>query len=370
MDTFIPKSFDELIGSKPVLLEWKRTIETIEKGQIVFISGFSGVGKTLGTKLLIEECGYNSLFLDTSVSTDGKDVLDRIQKFDNWSDMSTSFQQLMTNTSKKVIVIDEIESFIKLDRNILNCVLSYTKANKDLHVPIIIISHVDVLKKLGDMKNYITTHIKINRLEDVDIFLFFKTRIPKNKIRLNELMKIVEQSNGNIYSSMLSILNRLLQKNSKHSPLYYVAEEQKTLQELFECKNPTIVEKLLADDDWMNPLKVHENIIKILNREIYVDFLKKYLYYEMWHSKLDEYSMTDIHMMYLTHIILEAVRNQKTDGKIDTMDFSKLLSYISTKKKYKKLMYQKLPLSYPVEDLGLFWIHSHIYNKKNEKIIL
>lgn len=368
MDTFIPKSFDELIGSKPVLLEWKRTIQTIEKGQIVFISGFSGVGKTLGTKLLIDECGYNSLFLDTSVSTDGKDVLDRIQKFNNWS-----FQQMViTNTSKKVIVIDEIESFIKIDRNILNCVLSYTKANKGTHVPIILISHVDVLKKLGDMKNYITTHVKINRLEDVDIFLFFKARILKNKIKLNVLMSIVEQSNGNIYSTMLTVLNRLgaslLQKRVVTSN--YVAEEQKTLQELFECKNPLIVEKLLADDDWMNPLKIHENIIKILNREIYVDFLKKYLYYELWHSKLDDYSTTDIHMMYLSHIILEAVRHQNTNGKIDAMDFSKLLSYISTKKKYKKLMYDKVPPSYPVEDLGLFWIHTHIYNKKGGKNIL
>ena len=372
MDVFIPKSFDELIGSKPVLLEWKRAIQSIQKGQILFISGFSGVGKTLGTKLLVEkECSYNSLFLDTSISTDGKDVLDRIQKFHNWGDLTTSFQQMViANTSNKVIVIDEIESFIKIDRNILNCVLSYTKANKNTHIPIILISHVDVLKKLGDMKNYITTHVKINRLEDVDIFLFFKARVPKNKIKLNVLMGIIERSNGNIYSSMLTILNKL-QKNSNQKTIDYVAEEQKTLQELFQCKNPIIVEKLLADDDWMNPLKVHENIIKILDRDIYVDFLKKYLYYELWHSKLEDSStITEIHMMYLTHIILEAVRHQNTDGKIDTMDFSKLLSYISTKKKYKKLMYDKVPLSYPVEDLGLFWIHTHIYNKKSGKNIL
>lgn len=366
MDIFIPKSFDELIGSPPVLLRWKKTIENIQKGQIIFISGFSGVGKTLGTKLLLNEFSYNSLFLDTSIASDGKDVVDRIQKFHNWSNLNNSFQQLVGNKAKKVIVIDEIESFIKSDRNILNAVLSYTKTNKDTHIPVILISHMDVLKKIGDMKNYITTHIKINRLEDIDIFLFFKKRIPTNKIKVRELMNIIEQSNGNIYSSMLSILNSF----KKGIMNNYVAEEQKTLQELFECKNPLIVEKLLADDDWMNPLKIHENIIKVLDREIYVDFLKKYLYYELWHSKLDDCSTTDIHMIFLTHIILEAIRHQNTDGKIDTMDFSKLLSYISTKKKYKKLMYEKVPLCYPVEDLGLFWIHSHIYNKKGEKNIL
>ena len=369
MNNFIPKSFDELIGSKFILLEWKKTIELIEKGNIVFISGFSGVGKTLGTKLLIEECGYNSLFLDTNVSGDGKDVLDRIEKFHNWIDLNDALQST-DNKSKKVIVVDEIESFIKIDRNILNSVLSYTKKYKNTHIPVILISHVDVLKKLGDMKNFITNHIKINRLEDMDIFLFFKTRIPKNKIKLAELLNIIEGSNGNIYSAMLSIINKL-QNTKNSSVINYIGDEQKTLQELFECKNPSIVEKLLTDDEWMNPLKVHENIIKILNRDVYVDFLEKYLYYELWNSKSEGSFLTDtLPVIFLTYIILEAVRHQNTDGKIDAMDFSKLLSYISTKKKYKKLMYEKVPPSYPVKDLGLFWIHSHIYNKKCVKNIL
>lgn len=71
-------------------------------------------------------------------------------------------------------------------------------------------------------------------------------------------------------------------------------------------------------------------------------------------------------MIYLTNIIIYATTHQKTDGKIDAMEFSKLLSYISTKKKYKKLMYEKVPLCYPVEDLGLYWIHNHIYSKESK----
>jgi hypothetical protein len=344
-----PKSFNELIGTVSVLNEWKECFRQITKGDIVYVSGYSGVGKTIGTKLLIEEFGYNPLYLDTNIANDSKDVYDRIEKFHNWSEIGA------TNTAKKIIIVDEIETFIKFDRNIFNSILAYAKTYKTSHIPLVLISHTDVLKKLGDMKNFIKYHIKLNRLDDVQIFLYFKQRIPRNKLKVNDLMTIVENGNGNIYAINLSILNRIGNKNKLITN--YIGDEQKTFQEIFECKNPTIVEKLLTDDDWMNPLKIHENIIKILDTESYICFLEKYLCYEMWHSVRDDYFLSDIPMIYLTYVIL---LSKKITSKIDTMEFSKLLSYISTKKKYRKLMYDKVPISYPIEDLGLYWI-----NKKN-----
>jgi hypothetical protein len=361
---FIPKNFNELIGNKKTLCDWKDYITNIKKGDIFFIHGFSGVGKTCGTKLLLEECSYNFMFLDTNNATDGRDLLDRIKKFHNRIDLAETLKET-PNTSNKIIVIDEIESFIKIDRNILNSILAYNKMYKLDSIPIIIIGHNDVIKKLGDMKNYITTYLKIQRLEDIDIFLFFKKRIPKNKIKVVELMSIIEGSNGNIYSAILSIINRVNQKKNDIKPKAYVSDKQKTLNEIFECKDLLMVEKLLNDDDWMNPLKIHENIIKILDNERYQYFLHNYLYYELFISNLEGnvFCSTDIPMIYLANIIVYVITLQKTDGKIEAMEFSKLLSYISTKKKYKKLMYEKVPICYPVEDLGLYWIHNHIYSK-------
>lgn len=349
MNEMKPNTFDELIGVNAVLSEWKECFRLIERGDIMFISGYSGVGKTIGTRLLIEQFHYNPLYLDTNIVNDTKDIVDRIEKFHNWGEICA------TNNSKKIIVIDEIESFIKLDRNILNGILAYAKKYKDTHIPLVLITHIEVLKKLGDVRNHIKYHIKLNRLEDVQIFLYFKERIPRNKIKLTELMTIVENGNGNIYSINLSIVNRL--NNKKKLMMNYIGDEQKTFNEIFECNNPIIVEKLLTDDDWMNPLKIHENIIKILDTSAYISFLEKYLCYEMWHSVRDDFFFSDIPMIYLTYVLLNS---KKKTTKIDTMDFSKLLSYISTKKKYRKLLYDRVPLSYPIEDLGLYWI-----NKKN-----
>lgn len=356
---FVPTHFNELIGNKKTLQNWEHAILNIHDGDIILIRGYSGTGKTLGTRLLTEN--YNRLLIDTNICTDGKDILDRIYKFHNWADINESLSST-NNISQKVIIIDEIESFIKIDRNVLNIVLSYNKKYKEDSIPVILIGNDDVLKKLGDIKNYITREIMIPRLSDVDIFLFFKKRIPKNKIKLADLMKIIEDANGNMYSVMLTITARL-QQNKKKILYSYVGDEQKSLHEIFECKNPIIVEKLLSDDDWINPLKVHENIIKVLSKSLYEKFLSYYLYYEIWNYKATD---SVIPLSYLAFSILSCIKHESSDGKVDTFDFSKLLSYISTKKKYKKLLYDKVSPSYPIEDLGLYWVHNHVYNKKKK----
>jgi len=367
---FLPRSFDELIGNKRFLGEWKEYVSTIQKDQILYICGYSGVGKTIGTKLLLQENHYQSLFLETSMCVDGKDVLDRIYKFHQWMDLGASLQETGPSIQKKIIVVDELESFIKIDRNVLHCILTYKKKYKEESLPIVLLGHIDTLKKLGDMKNYITYTVKLQRLQDIDIFLFMKKRLPKNKIKLTDLMKIAEDANGSIFTAILTVQQRLGQGKKKLPLANYVGDEQKTFPEIFECKNPLMVDKLLMEDDWMNPLKIHENILKILDHPSYAEFLRNYIYYEHWRTKFDADGVyeTMIPIMYLTNVILWYVHHSGSPSlSLDTMDFSKLLSYISTQKKYKKLMYEKVPITYPIEDVGLYWIQSYKDGKKRGK---
>lgn len=365
---FIPTSFDELIGNKRSLQEWKEIMRTIQNDQILYVCGYSGVGKTIGTKLLLHENQYESLFLETSICLDGKDILDRMYKFHQWMDLGASLQEKGVSLRKKVIVLDEIESFIKIDRNVLNCLLTYKKKYQHESLPIVLLGHMDTLKKLGDMKHSITYTVKLQRLQDIDIFLYMKKRLPKNKIKLTDLMKIAEDANGSICTALLTIQQRLQQGKKKLLLANYVGDEQKTFPEIFACKNPLMVDKLLMEDDWMNPLKIHENMIKIVDHPTYAAFLWSYIYYEHWRTKFDADGIYDtmIPIMYLTNAILWYV-HQGVSQPLDTMDFSKLLSYISTQKKYKKLMYEKVPVTYPIEDLGLYWIQTYKEGKKRGK---
>ena len=46
------------------------------------------------------------------------------------------------------------------------------------------------------------------------------------------------------------------------------------------------------------------------------------------------------------------------------MDFSKMLSYISTKKKFKKMIINRCPNNYPIDDIGYYWLYSE--NQRNK----
>jgi hypothetical protein len=341
-------SFFELIGSKTILTNWYDAVKNIAIGEIVFIYGYSGTGKTCGTRLLVEEFKYNSLFLDTSICNDGKDIYDRILKFHQWSSLVDQLNET-PNLDKKIIIIDELESFFKADRNILNIILNYIKLYKNESIPIVLIGDTEIAKKLGDIKNFITTSLYLSRLQDSDVFLFLKKHLPKNKIKLNELMKIAEDANGNINIAIQTIECKLNNKKLKLCNL--VAEEQRTFPEIFKSKNQDIIARLLLEDNWMHPLKIHENIIKLLNLTYYINFLKDYILFEEWNYKYQ--SDETIPFYYLSFIIIYYIQLQKSDGTINTMDFSKLLSYISTQKKYKKLSYTH---DFPIEDIGLHWM--------------
>lgn len=342
---FKVEKFDDLIGISKILNRWKQTIMNIRKGDIIFLYGFSGVGKTLGTSLLVKEFNYNGLWIDTSVCENGKDIYDRILKFHNWSSILQQMEQ-----REKIIVIDELESLLKTDRNILNILLQYVKNYNTFAIPIVLIGDTEIAKKLGDIKTYITETIYLARLQENDIFLFLKKRVPRNKIKLDQLMKIAEDSHGNLYVAIRNTEDRMVKKKSCMIS-NFVGDEQRTFPEIFQCKNPDIITKLLMEDNWMHPLKIHENIIKLLDEENYYRFLKEYVFFETWNYKN---RFDDIYIYYyLSLYIIYFITLQNSDGIIDTMDFSKLLSYISTQKKYRKLMYSN---TFPIQDLGLHWM--------------
>lgn len=349
---FQPSCFDELIGFKKTLTTWKEDYERLEEGDILCITGYSGVGKTVGTRMLVQERGDQCLWLDTSVCSDGKDIYDRILKFHNWMDLRETLRQGNNEyETRKVIVMDEIDSFLKLDRSVLGQVLQYKKRYKNKTIPIILIGHRDVFKKIGDIRDFITNHVSLGRLQDIDIFLYLKKRLPKNAIKLTELMKIAEDCKGNVYMAIQGLLSRI-GKNKKLLLSHYVGDEQKTFEEVFECSNPNTIANLLMEDSWMYPLKIHENIGKVLDEKQYTMFLDGYMFYEYWDYQTRDSVLTDTNspVHYLAHLILSLTEGKK--GKMENMEFSKLLSYISTQKKYKKMVFEKVPPQYPLEDVG------------------
>src|SRR5210317_1016208 len=223
-ELFDIKSYDELVGNKSLLENCDISIKNINNGEIVLLYGHSGVGKTITVKLLTEKYFNEVLWIDTSLCDNGNDILDRIIKFHKWKDIVKIFSDFkisdIQNTSiqkkSKVIVIDELESFIKIDRSILNTINNeYCNKYSGTFIPIIFISHIETANKLGNIKDFINIQINIPRINDIDMFLFFKKRLPARKIKLDTLMNICESSNGNINIAIKSVIGIFNTKNKK-----------------------------------------------------------------------------------------------------------------------------------------------------------
>lgn len=317
-----PTSFEDYIGNARVLENWKRAITNIQPGHLVYIYGYSGVGKTTGTQFLTQ--AFNVLQLDSSVCSDSKDIIDRITKFHNWSSL---FNQ---DSRQKVIILDELENFLKTDRNTLNHILTYIKTQTP-PLPIILIGDTETAKKLGEIKSHITETIFLNRLQDTDIFLYLRKRLPKNKIKLTDLLQIAEDANNNIAIAIKNVEDRLQKRKKSIFLSHYKGDEHCTFNEIFSSRNPDTIARLLQEDTWMHPLKIHENSISILDEKTYPRFLEEYLVFEQWRSEDNP-----IPYDYLGHVLVHYIPDKTVRT---TMEFSKLLSYISTQKKFKRTIY-------------------------------
>lgn len=378
-ELFTIKSYDELIGNKLLLEKYNNSIRDLKNGEITLFYGYSGVGKSILVKLLTDNYFNEVLWIDTSICDNGNTVCDRIIKFHKWKDILQSFSELNINNSNliktskksKVIVIDELESFIKIDRSILNTINNeYCIKYKDSFIPIILISHLETANKLGNIKEYINVQFHIPKINDIDMFLFIKNRLPPRKIKMDTLMNICESSNGNINIAIKKVINifNTKYKNNISKILLneiYKTEKQVSFDEIFNYNEINTISNLLFQDTWMNPLKVHENIVNILDNDTYISFLIYYINFEVMSYKLKdtvfEYTTS---IYYLSYIIIYCINIQNTRKILNNMNFSKMLSYISTQKKFKKMIINKYPSNYPIEDIGYYWLYNDNPKKK------
>jgi energy-coupling factor transporter ATP-binding protein EcfA2 len=323
MLSLTPTTFEDYIGHPRTLQSWKEALSHLKKGQLVYIYGHAGTGKSTATRLLTAP--YNTLTLDSSNCTDSKELMDRLLKFQNWSPL------FHNNDKEKVVVVDELETLLKTDRNTLNNIHLYLKQHGDNALPIVLLGDLDTSKKLGEIKTIITETIYLPRLQDADIFHYLKKRLPKNKIKLTDLMLLTEEAYGNIQLAIKNVEDRLHKRKTLLSP--YQGDEHKTFPEIFSCRNPDTMTRLLLEDTWMHPLKIHENALTILDTPTYASFLKEYIFFEHWQQTQQDNTLP---FDYLAHLLIHFVPPNTI---LPSMEFSKLLSYMSTQKKYKRTNY-------------------------------
>jgi nucleoside-triphosphatase THEP1 len=329
------------------------TLTKISYEDCLFVYGKSGIGKTYSINKICELLDLFVIYISSSNCSSSAELLDLITKAS-----SSSLIQVLKNTNKrKIIIIDEFESIMTLDRNV-NISLCNILANKKIKkIPIICICSYDIKKKLGTIKKKCKS-IDLSEPTPNDIYIYLKNNY--ENISEDNLKAISELSNGKISQAISKITN--INDNILECT---TIDRVNTLEYLYSSVNDNNtfnineIYKILITQYWVIPLQFHENlIIELKNRkgtikeksQFYLFFIKNFIYYDIFLS-----ANVEVACMYLSNIIYQLFEIKKKKGKLSKIDnFSKILSYLSLQKKFIKKNYNS---KYPLYQLGNYHIN-------------
>jgi len=305
-ELFKVNTINDFVGNKLMFNSIYESIKNIEITDKLLVIGPPGIGKTTYIEMVCKELNYDFLKIDSTCCNHSKDFIDRLTKAHQWKDITQLFQE---NPKPRIILIDELETLIKIDRNIPSHLIKFwEKMNKS--IPYIIIGQYEADKKISELRKQCRIYY-LQTIQDNDMFLYLKSKLPRNKIKLVDLMKISENSNGSIYAAIQSI-NSYIQ--SKKQIINYGKDKTLELGDIFQYRNYNDIYMLLNEDPWIHPLKILENSSKVYTKNKYIDFLKDYMVFEEWISQ-NELVSYDIPIGFLSQLILnnnQQIKKQKS----------------------------------------------------------
>jgi hypothetical protein len=298
----------------------------------LFVIGNSGIGKSYYINNLCRELDFFIIHINSFNCSSSKHLIDLLYK----SFVSSLIQQLTNNKQKKIIIIDEFETLLSFDSTMNIHLLNFLNTNHK-HIPIICIGSNNV--KLGEIKKicpfYDFPSISINDIHK--ILLKYN-----NNLTIHQTKEYALQTNYNIKRCIQIITNTYYNKSDDFSEI----------SELYANNfNRDNFKRIIYKDQWLIPLKFHENLIIELNNRI-ITKQQKYYYYKKFINNFCCFDIlmnknTDIGIDFFISIInfLFTLKN-KNNKSHSLTHFTKLLSYLSLQKKNNKKNYKfNIPIS-------------------------
>lgn len=314
----------------------------------LFISGYSGIGKTFYINKIVEEIGLYVVNINSFNCSSSAQLSDLLMK----AYVSSLIQILTNNTQKKIIVIDDFDILMAIDSTInislYNFIVSNT--NKLKHIPIICIINNEQIKKIGEIKKKCKI-IEMPKMNDCDIHKIFQTYKPE--ITIDESLKIINNENYNLSNAIRIITNTDYNK----------IDDIININDLYGKEfNRNKFKNIIIKEQWIIPLNFHENLISELinNRKgikkqkemFYKKFIINFCYFDIFMTNNIEIC-TDFFISSIGELFvfpLKKIKEEKTNN------FTKMLSYLSLQKKNNKNSYNKS--SFPLNQIGNYHINS------------
>jgi nucleoside-triphosphatase THEP1 len=329
--------------------------KTLTLGNLLFVAGHSGVGKSYTVNKICEELDLHSVSITTTNCSCSNELSDLLVK----NCTSSLIQVLCNDTRAKIIVIDEFESLMSLDRTVNITLLNILTSGKLKMVPIICIASSEIVRKIGNIKKKCQI-IEIDDPTPDDIYIILQDVYPIQAQRdATGLKHIASIANGNIAQAI---------EMARGSTMSSSVDEQVTINYLYGNHfDREKVRKIITADPWMAPLKYHENLISELGRrkiaaakakDLYTKFITDVLIFDKLMHNDAPLIAADI-FASIVHPLTTAPLKKNIACNMD--NFTKILSYLSLQKKYMKKIYTNT--DYPLYQIGSY--HTNIMNRRN-----
>lgn len=181
-----PSTINEVIGNKSAIKkinEWILNFDTNKTNSLI-ISGLHGIGKTLVTKLLLDQHNYYSKIIypdDLKGYRNDNDFVD-FYNFENSIKCKVNIKSVKEN--KIALLFDETEAITLTSER--KFILSIYKTNQKKKLfPLIFISNNNHSKLINDLKKY-CTEVKFYSPSSIELVNFIVTICKKEKIKILE----------------------------------------------------------------------------------------------------------------------------------------------------------------------------------------
>jgi hypothetical protein len=292
----------------------------------LFVVGNSGIGKTSAINKLCKDLNLFVVNINSFNCSSSKQLLDLLNK----AFTSSLIQQLTNNTQNKIIIIDEFETLLSFDST-MNIHLLNFLSTIHKHIPIICIGSNNI--KLGEIKKICSFY----EFPNLHVNDFYEILIKyKPTITFDETSELAKKTNYNI-KNCIQIISNTYYNNSDD-----FLDVNELYANNFDRDN---FKRIIYKDQWLIPLKFHENLIielntrngtKIQKNIHYKKFINNFCYFDIFMNKNNDLAI-DYFISSINFLFSLSHKNNKNHS---LTNFTKLLSYLSLQKKNNKKIYK------------------------------
>ena len=355
----------------------KYIADSINKNNIIYISGDYGCGKTHLIKSILNNMGHNQIYYDNTYNRNKQFIIDILKNNYNNLNVYNMFYKINSNN---IIILDDIDTINKSDKIAFNTLITTLKTNykttkksNNNNTSIILINNLSIDKKVTELIKLCDV-IELKKPSNDEIIEILTQVCPNifNNIILNT-PQIISEFKKNLLIYINNNFNKLklVIDYYNHDILYTKFINKDIDKHVFIFNQKKIVQMIMSEYYNINILNetnktivsliFHENIVSLLNKLDHKNFIiiyskiisnftfSDYIDRNIFQKQLWQLNDINFYIKILYNNFLLYKYNLLNYIDYDDIDFTKILTkysneynnYIFLNTLYKKLLISK-----------------------------